>query len=96
MQRKWNLITRRDKTISLEKEVIQIKEHEMKKWFAAQDEEVDQTPHSNPLLPRDYPLAAHVLLHVGEMLLAITLANFFLRTFPKFLQVCAALFGIWG
>ncbi len=96
MQRKWNLITLRDKTISLEKEVIQIKEHEMKKWFAAQDEEVDQTPHSNPLLPRDYPLAAHVLLHVGEMLLAITLANFFLRTFPKFLQVCAALFGIWG
>lgn len=34
--------------------------------------------------------AAHALLHIGEILLAITLADFFLRTVPKVIQAFLA------
>ena len=63
------------------------------RWFNAEEEKKKQR--RKPLLPRDYPLIAHVFLHVGEMLLAITLADFFLGTVPKFLQALATYIGAW-
>ena len=60
---------------------------EYKAWLGLDDKKRQQR---GPLLPRDYPLVAQVFLHVGEMLLAITLADLFLGTLPKFLQAFAA------
>lgn len=62
-------------------------------WFNDEDEKEKKKQQKETLLPRDYPLIAHVFLHVGEMLLAITLADFFLGTLPKFTEALAAYLG---
>lgn len=71
-------------------------DEEVRNWLFPPDHEYEKEKRrSYPVLSHDYPLLAHVLLHVGEMLLAIALADFFLSTLPKFIQVLMANCGIW-